>query len=319
MHLPLSAGTTRINFSLLRSFTAWLFIFGKVRLGHFSCFYRPNNFRADLSTQSPLRSADPEGVTKKDDVTVSRPGSVASTIWESILTGCETSLLLKQIVSWIFQKNIIIIISTENIDESLQWTIRIFIDLSKAFDTVDHNILLYKLEHYGFHCSELEFFLNYQKQYVSYNSCKSQLKDIVCSVPQGSILGPLLFILYVNDITSTSNVLDFILLADDTTILYSHENIESQISVVNAELKEVSNWFKTSKSSVNASKTNYMVLGTSHMTSVKAQQDFNVILDDTFLDRVKNFKFLGAFTRTSLGNVTLTAFQNVIEKYWYHE
>ena len=122
---------------------------------------------------------------------------------------------------------------------------------------------------------------------------KSQLEDIVCGVPQGSILGPLLFILYVNDITSTSNVFDFILFADDTTILYSHENIESQISVVNAELKEVSNWFKTNKLSVNASKTNYMILGTSHMTSVKAQQHFNVSLDDAVLDRVKYTKFLG--------------------------
>ena len=73
--------------------------------------------------------------------------------------------------------------------------------------------------------------LSNKKQYVSYTSCKSQLKDIVCSVSQGSILGPLLFILYVNDITSASNVLDFILFADDTTILYSHENIESQVSV----------------------------------------------------------------------------------------
>ena len=80
----------------------------------------------------------------------------------------------------------------------------------------------------------------------------------MCGVPQGSILGPLLFILYVNDTTNTSNVLDFILFADDTTILYSHENIESQISVVNAELKEASNWFK--KLSVNASKTNYIMV-----------------------------------------------------------
>ena len=123
----------------------------------------------------------------------------------------------------------------------------------------------------------------------------------MCGVPQGSILGLLLFILYVNDITSTSNVLDFILFADDTTILYSHENIESQISVVNAELKEVSNWFKTNKLSVlNASKTNYMILGTSHMTSVKAQQHFNVILDDTVLDRVKNTKFLGVLIDENL-------------------
>ena len=64
--------------------------------------------------------------------------------------------------------------------------------------------------------------LNNRRQYVFHNNCKSDLKDIVCGVPQGSILGPLLFILYVNDIIYTSNVLDFILFADDTTILYSH-------------------------------------------------------------------------------------------------
>ena len=180
--------------------------------------------------------------------------------------------------------------------EKNETTIGIFLDLSEAFDTIDHKILLYKLEHYGFRGVVLEWFKNYlsnRTQYVSYNNCKSSLRDIVCGVPQGSILGPLLFILYVNDITFTSNVLDFILFADDTTILYSHKDINSQVNVVNEELKEVSNWFKANKLSVNASKTNYMILGTPHMTSVKVRKDLNVSLNNTTLERVRFTKFLG--------------------------
>ena len=116
------------------------------------------------------------------------------------------------------------------------------------------------------------------------------MKNIICGVPQGSILGPLLFIIYVNDIINTSDVLEFILFADDTTILFSHKDIENQISLINTELNEVSNWFKANKLSVNASKTNYMILGTPHMTSVKQTE---VILDNTILDRVQCTKFLG--------------------------
>ena len=94
-----------------------------------------------------------------------------------------------------------------------------------------------------------------RKQYVSFNSSELEQKVIVCGVPQGSILGRLLFILYVNDITNMSDELDFIIFADDTTILYSHPNI-SQINPINDELNEVSNWFKANKLSVNA----YMIL-----------------------------------------------------------
>ena len=81
--------------------------------------------------------------------------------------------------------------------------------------------------------------------------------------------------------------------ADDTTILYSHKDINSRINTVNEELQEVNNWFKANKLSINASKTNFMILGTPHMTSTKAREDLNVILDNTALERVKFTKFLG--------------------------
>ena len=151
-----------------------------------------------------------------------------------------------------------------------------------------------KLECYGFRGVVSEWFKNYlnnRNQMFFHNNCKSDLKDIVCGIPHGSILGPLLFILYVNDIIYTSNVLNFILFADGNTILYSHKDLSS--SIINEELKEVSNWFKANKLSVNDSKTNYMILGTPHMTSRKTSDNSNIVLNDTILERVKVTKFLG--------------------------
>ena len=81
--------------------------------------------------------------------------------------------------------------------------------------------------------------------------------------------------------------------ADDTTILYSHKDIKSKIDIVNKELDEVTNWFKAKKLSVNASKTNFMIMGTPHMTSTKTREDLNVLLDNIALERVKFTKFHG--------------------------
>ena len=138
--------------------------------------------------------------------------------------------------------------------EKNETTIGVYLDLSKAFDTIDHNILLYKLEHYGFRGVVFDWFksyLNDRKQFVNYNTHKSDLKRILCGVPQGSILGPLLFILYINDIINTSTMLEFILFADDTTILYSNTDIPKQIQQINIDLSEVNNGLKP---------TNYLLM-----------------------------------------------------------
>ena len=188
-----------------------------------------------------------------------------------------------------------------NAVERNKTTLGVYLDLSKAFDTIDHTILLYKLEHYGFRGVVKDWFtdyLNNRKQFVSYNGTKSEHKTILCGVPQGSILGPLLFIIYINDITNTSTILDFLLFADDTTILYSSDHIVDELSVVNKELSEVNNWFKANKLSINASKTNYMIMGTPKMTSIghdsqDEQINYDIVLDDTKLQRVTETKFLG--------------------------
>ena len=174
-------------------------------------------------------------------------------------------------------------------------TVGIFMDLSKAFDTIDHGILLEKLYHYGFRGVPHDWFkshLTNRKQFVSYNTGKFGNEDIQCGVPQGSILRPLLFNLYMNDISYTSGFLKTILFADDTTCFYSHKDVQTLCNIVNNELKEVCNWFKANKLSLNAKKTNLMFLGTRFQTN-NMNENFEIYLDGCKLARVEEAKFLG--------------------------
>ena len=167
----------------------------------------------------------------------------------------------------------------------------IFVDLRKAFDTIDHGILLKKIEYMGVRGIALKWvasYLNNRKQYVSFLSENSSNADVVCGVPQGSILGPLFFILYINDICNVSNYFAFTLFADDTTIVSAHHDIDILFSQANIELTKLYNWFCLNKLSQNIDKTSYILF------SNKQDDPKNTInIDNINIKRVFSNKFLG--------------------------
>ena len=142
-----------------------------------------------------------------------------------------------------------------NIDKRF-YSCGIFIDLKKAFDTVDHPILLYKLHHYGIRGIINDWFSSYlsvRMQSTQIGSIVSSKERIVCGVPQGSVLGPLLFLIYVNDMHRSSKEFDFYLFADDTNLLYAEKDLNKLEVVVNEDLLKLCEWLNSNKLSLNVS------------------------------------------------------------------
>ena len=131
--------------------------------------------------------------------------------------------------------------------DSGKYTCGIFIDLTKAFDTVNHSILIAKLENYGIRGlvnSWFESYLTDRQQSIEIDNRISKEEKTLCGVPQGSVLGPLLFLLYINDIYKCSSEFTFYLFADDTNIIYANNDLRTLESTVNLGLAKVSEWLK---------------------------------------------------------------------------
>lgn len=174
-----------------------------------------------------------------------------------------------------------------------EFTVGIFVDLKKAFDTVNHAILIKKLSHYGVRGVALDWlvsYLNNRTQYVTYNGSNSTSLRVVCGVPQGSILGPLLFLLYINDIVKVSSVMKLILFADDTNVYLSGTDLTQLVNVIQSELVKYESWFKVNKLSLNVSKTNYMIFGNTNQSL-----SIDVILCGVPITKVEVTKFLGVY------------------------
>ena len=180
---------------------------------------------------------------------------------------------------------------TKNLENGLS-SITVFLDLSRAFDTVNFEILLRKLHSYGIQgvANDLiKSYLSNRSQSVLANGFSSTYLPITSGVPQGSILGPLLFLIYVNDLDRVSQNLSFILYADDTTVTVSGSNPLMLTELLNEELSKLNTWFIANRLSLNVSKTKYQF----YSNVDKLPSSDLIKISESKIERVSTFKFLG--------------------------
>ena len=181
-----------------------------------------------------------------------------------------------------------------------KFTVGTFLDYSKAFDTVDHEILLLKLNRYGIRGTAnklIRHYLSKRLQYTMFNNVCSEKKLIKCGVPQGSILGPLLFILYINDLHYSTKDSTLILFADDSSVFIQGDNMRDISNKMNRELASIYKWTNSNKLSLNVNKTYCMVF--------KKRRQYlntnpNITISNKMIDIVNSTKFLGVLIDSSL-------------------
>ena len=194
---------------------------------------------------------------------------------------------------------------SENIKNSIdngKFGCGIFLDIKKAFDTVNHNILLDKMEYYGVRENALKWFQSYlenRKQFVSVSGVSSEILDVKCGVPQGSVLGPLLFPIFINDLPEVSKKLKFYLFADDTNIYFESQNLNVIEKTVNTELRKVNRWLIINKLALSVEKSNIVLF---HSASRVPSRTIKIKVGNKQIAEEKYVKFLGVLVDSTVGN-----------------
>ena len=169
----------------------------------------------------------------------------------------------------------------------------VFLDFAKAFDTVNHDILIAKLHHYGIRGLPqqwLKSYLENRKQCVQIGMAHSNFETVQCGVPQGSVLGPLLFLIYINDIHTSAKEVIFHLFADDTCIFFSHKDLNVIESTLNNALGKISNWLIANKLSLNVDKSNLVIFS---LNKSPHQHDIKIHINNELLEPKDYAKYLG--------------------------
>ena len=192
------------------------------------------------------------------------------------------------------------------------YTGMIMLDLQKAFDTVDHHILCSKLKLMGVH--NTEWFMSYltgRKQTVCVNDVFSEYKTVTCGVPQGSILGPLLFLCYVNDMPiSIDSQCKLILYADDSAILFAHKDPNVISSKLGNVLESCSSWLVDNKLSLHLGKTECVMFGSKR--KLKHVDDFKIVCNGHTIKSTQSVKYLGLNIDNTLSGETIV--NNIVSK-----
>ena len=179
--------------------------------------------------------------------------------------------------------------------------VALFIDLKSAFDAINHEILIQKLDHYGIRGQALELLSSYlkdRKQFIKSDDIKSEILRVLCGVPQGSVLGPLLFIIYINDIVRTSR-LGCLLFADDAVLTSCNDSLKHLEKHFNIEIQKLHRWFVANKLTLNLSKTKFILFSKKREKKAKVKK-FKIKINNYNIKQVSEMKYLGVILDNKL-------------------